>query len=101
MTTRGPQVCDLAFHREGNRIKDFRGAREAACIKAGLYRLVQVEDETERYHIVRKEDQQAAACVPICCPSHSWRMRQPSWVRVGITQCVGSRGRPPRTPQLR
>jgi len=36
MTAKGPQVCDQVFHREGNRIKDFRGAWETPCIKAGL-----------------------------------------------------------------
>ena len=50
MTATGPRVCDLVFHREGQPIKDFRGAWESACIKAGLY--VTVKDaegnETKR-----------------------------------------------------
>jgi integrase len=36
MTPTGPRVCDLVFHREGQKVCDFRGAWERACIAAGL-----------------------------------------------------------------
>jgi len=56
MTVKGTQVCDLVFHREGERIKDFRGAWEAACIKAGLYRIVSEDDGTERKDVAHFHD---------------------------------------------
>jgi integrase len=36
MTDKEPKVCDLVFHRDGQPIREFRGAWENACIAAGL-----------------------------------------------------------------
>src|SRR5207245_9158677 len=36
------RIAELVFHRGGRPIRDFRGAWAAACIAAGLYRVVGV-----------------------------------------------------------
>ena len=38
--------CPYVFHRDGQRIKDFRGSWDTACIKAGLLRSSRMGKET-------------------------------------------------------
>lgn len=43
------RVADLVFHRRGRSVGDFRKAWAVACVTAGLYRIVGVnEDGTEK-----------------------------------------------------
>jgi len=39
--------CPYLFQRDGEQIKDFRGAWESACIKAGLYEVARDEEGSE------------------------------------------------------
>jgi integrase len=39
--------CPHLFHREGEQIKDFRGAWDSACIQAGLFRVVKDSEGNE------------------------------------------------------
>jgi integrase len=55
--------CPYVFHREGNRIKDFRGAWDTACVKAGFFDVL--KDEQGNTVVTRdKEGNEKTVKVP-------------------------------------
>lgn len=47
LMSQGNLGCPYVFQRDGQKIKDFRGAWDSACIKAGLFEVVKDERENE------------------------------------------------------